>query len=233
MKKHILTLTALMGFAVLAFAQPEKGDMMVASNLTASYNDYKVAGLKQGAQGGVNIDMLNGHCFGKGYVFGMGVHYSNYFSTNFDGNGIRTNRSMMHSVGPLFFSRHFARLTDKLYLRSGINMGYYANLNSTRDFLTNSRTPWGLSHTFDIRVRMGVVFFPKPNIGIEFSYGEIGYNVNFAHVIDHSFNHPKSVQNNFNFKYGVDGIQVGIVYFMNHKKMMEERKAAKEAKNKG
>lgn len=233
MKKHILTITALLGFTAMAIAQPEKGDMMVASNLSANYYDSKVAGLKQDAQGGINLDLLNGHCFGKGYVFGFGVHYSNYFNTDFDVNGKRTVRSIMHSVGPLVFTRHFARLTDKLYLRSGVNMGYFANLNSTRDFLTDSRSPQALSHTFDFRLRMGIVFFPKPNIGIEFSYGEIGYSVNFAHVINHSLTEPKSVQNNFNFKYGVDGIQVGVVYFMNHKKMMEERKAAKEKMKNG
>jgi hypothetical protein len=219
MKKKIITLCALISVAALTYAQPEKKDVYIGGNLSAVYSDNTLAGRRNDAQGGVFLDMLIGVVLDKGWVVGGGPRYRNYFDTDFDGNGNKVSRQITHSLGPSYFVRHYMRLNDKLYLRAGLTTGYFANMFRIRYFPSDTRTQITVSHSIDLRLRVGLAFFPHPNVGLEFSYGELGYQVDFAHVRDANL---KSVSNHFGFKYGVDGIEVSISYFMRKNRKTEK-----------
>jgi hypothetical protein len=220
MKKQILTLYLLGMTAALSYAQPEKRDVFLGGNIAATYNDNTIAGTKRDAQGGLILEILVGVVADKGWVIGGGPRYRNYFDTDFDAGGDKSVRAITHSIGPLYFIRHYKRLSDKFYIRSGLTTGYYINFFRNRYFPPGVRTQVSISHTVDLRLRVGVAYFPHPNVGLEFSYGELGYQVDFAHVRDPGTN---SVSNHFGFKYGLDGIEVSLSYFLRKKEKVEPR----------
>jgi hypothetical protein len=214
MKKATLFLSILISSALSSYAQPEKGDVFLGGNISAGFSNNTFAGKKTDAQGGMSVEILIGYVMDKGWVVGAGPAYRNYFDTDYDLFGNKVIRSSTHGIGPAYFVRKYTRITDKLYFRGGLTTSYTANINKARYFPSKETSDVTVNHTVDVRLRAGLAFFPHPNIGLEFSYGELGYRADFAHVRDPD---NKSVSNRLVFKYGVDGLEVSISYFLRRK----------------
>jgi hypothetical protein len=219
MKKKIITFSILLLVAAGSFAQLEKGRVMLTGSISANYDDNVLAGRKTDAQGGMGLEFMIGYVMDKGWVIGGGTHYRNHFDTDFDAAGDKYSRQIVHSIGPLYFFRKYTRITDKFYFRAGFIADYLANMHYIRYFPSDSKTDVSVYHSVDLRARVAVAYFPDPRWALEFSYGELGYHVDFDNVISGT----KYVSNHFRFKYGLDGIEVSLTYFFNRKPKEEKR----------
>ncbi len=209
----------MLAIGTAAFAQLEPGRVMLTGNISARYDDNALAGRRTDMQGGVALDFMIGYVMKNGWVIGGGTHYRNHFDNDYNPVGDKISRLNVHSVGPLYFVRHYKRISDKFYFRSGFIIDYLANMSYIRYFPGKTKTDLALSHSIDVRLRLAVAYFPDPRWAIEFSYGELGYSVDFANVRSST----KSVSNHFGFKYGLDGIQVSLTYFFNRKPKEEKK----------
>jgi hypothetical protein len=221
MNKQIFTLAIMVIIGTYCYAQPERGDVFIGGNISAGFKNHSEGGRKTDAQGGMSMDILIGAVLDKGWVIGSGPRYGNYFDADFDAFGNKVIRFGVHSVGPTLFIRKYTRIADKFYLRTGITNAYTLNMHTARLFPSKDKTDLTFSHTVDLRLRAALAIFPSPNVGIEFSYGELFYRADFAHVREPA---DKTITNNVGFKYGVEGLEISLTYFIRSKKEKEADK---------
>jgi hypothetical protein len=186
MKKHLLTLLAILFFAGASSAQTGKGAKYIGGSFNLNYDEAGYSSnttFPQGHTQYFNTGILNlnispefGFFLNKKWTIGIqpgysrlsGTETSNYYSnTTVTDNYSYTRKYHTDVIGLAINVRYYWMLSDKfgIYPQMGISSNHVLN-----NFLVGSLNIGGSPN---------VVFFPTQKLGINMGFGNLNYNYNY------------------------------------------------------
>lgn len=183
--KKLLLLAAFVGVASFASAQTSSGSIMVGGSLgfgsgksEASNSGTTVDGPKLS---NFNISPAVGYFIMDNIAVGLRIGYGSNKSTQENYLGVngdeRVDKNSNFTVSP--FARYYMEMGDKagIFVDGAIDIGSGKTTTEiTTGGTTNSTEP--TSSSFGVNIRPGVYWFVTDKIGLEGTFGSLGWNQN-------------------------------------------------------
>jgi len=168
MKKVILSLAAVVAFAVGANAQTEKGKWILGG--TASYQSVKSDA--DGAKAAQNLSVVPnvGYFVNDNFALGTGVGY-NYSKI---GSASATGQNESFVVSP--FGRYYVDLSDQFKFFGQASVPLAFGTVKATDANGDTGAKAGSSTSVGVALSPGFAYFPTKKIGVEFAFSGLSYN---------------------------------------------------------
>lgn len=220
MKKIILIVFTLIGVGYYASGQPglKKGTFMVGGNLNLSFESDKEKYGSETTDGPkyhtIGIYPEAGYFIADNFAAGIGI---GYISTGYkyeDEYGTDKSTSSMFLAG--VFGKYFVRPLTHAAFFGELNIGFGTGKNKEEYDGESGRGIAEVTETkqsmFGINIRPGATIFITEKLGIDFTYGSLGYQ-SYTEKDDSSDETYKETTGTFTLSFNPGTITFGVYFY--------------------
>ena len=166
MKKLLLSMVAVVGFALATQAQTEKGNVLLGGNV--GFNTSKTDGAEK-SDVSFSIVPTVGYFVSDNLAIGTGVGY------NYDKSVSGKNLNQAFEVSP--FGRYYVNLSDQFKFFGQLSVPMAFGNNKLVDDQGNvADDKYASTTSIGVNLAPGLAFYPTKRFGIEFSVNGLSYD---------------------------------------------------------
>lgn len=202
MKKTIFAILPMLLFSLVAFAQLEKGTVLLGGGIGFNSTSEKT-GIENKYQS-FNVSPDIGYFIQDNWVIGVSLPLS-WQDSRSNANSTASHQLKTSSLGVGPFVRKYFPLVDKVSAFGQLSLGYG---RQTTELTSGSSSSSSKANTFTANTNLGLSYFPKTWMAVNLSVSPLSYT---------KTSHSNSEYSNFGFNLSTSALSLGANFFLSKK----------------